>query len=590
MHGPEDPHPLTSPEDPLSFVALPLSPTPHSPTPHSPSPLSPTPHSPSPPLSPTPHSPTPQSSTPHSPTPLSPTPLSHSSLSHSPLSHSSSLSHSSFFHSPLSHSSLFHSFSPDSPLFFAPSHFILSPFLIHLSSSLILLSLFFGLLPLVVERREPYNTSILGDKVGDMSCTYDRQANRFYLSAMWFVSGWRATMASTPIRTGGRLSTPRNKGALSASVLSPQTPSASSLNPPPPPSNDGINSNPDWRAPLHFNTSRLTTLCGSAPMPMVCALMPMPCTNVLSCLCHAPMSSHAYAMHQCPLMPMPCTNVLSCLCHAPMSSHAYAMHQCPLMPMPCTNVLSCLCHAPMSSHAYAMHQCPLMPMPCTNVLSCLCHAPMSSRAYAIDRRLCPSFSIWPQKVAADGEYDYHHDGTVYFGWTAVNSNPGAPNETVLVGNYTTIGAFAITGTSALGTPEAESRVEPHCAAVNTPPFFEPQPVKQKPGPVPTAWRLNTTIKPISPTFSNARGVVVFPESRHMWVTFMSGFGNDMSVSAVVARLRLSLRPNRKWRTLRVFLERFKVVGVGGGNSLIQPSIALNRWEGGEWRAKGREGG
>ncbi|CAI7731446.1 unnamed protein product [Closterium sp. NIES-54] len=51
---------------------------------------------------------------------------------------------------------------------------------------------FLGLLPKMVERREPISTSIMGDRVVDMSCTYDRKAKRFYLSAMWMVScGWR---------------------------------------------------------------------------------------------------------------------------------------------------------------------------------------------------------------------------------------------------------------------------------------------------------------------------------------------------------------------------------------------------------------
>ncbi|CAI5503397.1 unnamed protein product [Closterium sp. Naga37s-1] len=311
---------------------------------------------------------------------------------------------------------------------------------------------FFGLLPQVVEWRKPANTSVFGDSLGDMTCTYDRLANRFFLSSYWMVS------------CGG------------VEV------------------NDGINSNPDWRAPLHFNSSRLTMF-----------------------LDYPQIGTDAYGMRD--------------------RDSAIAKSQ--LQTPENATILRFV-------------------VPYTD-------SPMS-----------PAYTIYPQKVAADGDYDYRHGGTMYFGWAAVNSNPGAPNETVLVGNYTTIGAFALTSTSALGTPEAESRVEPHCAAVNTPPFFDPQPVTQKPGPVPLAWKLNTTIKPISPAFASARGVVVFPESRRMWVTFMSAFGKDMSASAVVARLRLSLRPNRKWRTLRVFLERFKVVGVGGGNSLIQPSIALNR--------------
>ncbi|CAI5989228.1 unnamed protein product [Closterium sp. NIES-64] len=111
-----------------------------------------------------------------------------------------------------------------------------------------------------------------------------------------------------------------------------------------------------------------------------------------------------------------------------------------------------------------------------------------------------------QKVAADGEYDYRHSGTMHFGWTAVNPTPGAPKETVLVANFTTMGAFAITGTSALGTSEAETVVEPHCAAVNTPPYFVPGPVEQKPGPVPLAWAMNTTMRPIGPGYVAASGV------------------------------------------------------------------------------------
>ncbi|CAI5524727.1 unnamed protein product [Closterium sp. Naga37s-1] len=102
--------------------------------------------------------------------------------------------------------------------------------------------------------------------------------------------------------------------------------------------------------------------------------------------------------------------------------------------------------------------------------------------------------------------------------------------------------------------------------------------------------MNTTIAPIGPSFVDMRGVVVNPGKRQMWVSFMSAFGKDMSASAVVARLRLSLRLKRKWRPFQVFLERFKVVGVGGGNSLIQPTIALNRWErGGTEGADGKEG-
>ncbi|CAI5501133.1 unnamed protein product [Closterium sp. Naga37s-1] len=310
-----------------------------------------------------------------------------------------------------------------------------------------------------------------------------------------------ATTASTPMRPGGRLFTSRLHRTL----------------------NDGINSNPDWRAPLHYNTSRLTTfrtlddvaydgVCDGTGDGWGACDVDYPQIGTDAYVDYPQIGTDAYGI---------------------------AISKSQLQTPENATILR-------------------FAVPYTETLS------------------NPAFTIYPQKVAADGDYDYSHGGTMYFGWTGVNPNPGAPNETVLVANYSTVGAFAITGTSALGTPEAESLVEPHCAAVNTPLYFNPLPVEQKPGPVPLAWKMNQTIKPIGPAYTDARGVVVFPGKRQMWLGFMSAFGKDMSASAAVVRLRLSLRPQRKWRPFRVFLERFKAVGMGGGNSLIQPTIALNR--------------
>ncbi|CAI5524749.1 unnamed protein product, partial [Closterium sp. Naga37s-1] len=372
---------------------------------------------------------------------------------------------------------------------------------------------FFGVLPRVVEKRDTFGDSILGDKIGDMTCTYDRQANRFYLSAMWFVSGgWSSGGFNNTYDKFGQT---RRRGNVT--VGSGLIVAASTTDDPTqdwnvffiPGSNDGINSNPDWRAPLHFNTSRLTTF---PDYPQI--------------------GTDAYGFFVS-------VNQYSETFEQVYGAGIYALAKSQLQNPENATILRFV-------------------VPYTNALT------------------SPSYTIYPQKVAADGDYDYSHGGTMYFGWTGVNPNRGAPNETVLVANFTTVGAFALTGTSALGTPEAERLVEPHCAAVNTPPFFVPQPVQQKPGPVPLAWQMNSTIKPIGPSEIDARGVVVNPERRHMWISFMSAFGKEMSAAAVVVRLRLSLRPNRKWRTLRVFLERFKAVGVGGGNSLIQGTIALNR--------------
>ncbi|GJP72348.1 hypothetical protein CLOP_g5520 [Closterium sp. NIES-67] len=365
---------------------------------------------------------------------------------------------------------------------------------------------FFGALPVVVERREPYNTSVFGDNIGDMTCVYDRKARRFYLTTYWISGGFNNTFDKFG-QTRRRSNTTAGAGLLVA---------ASTADDPTQPwnfffipgSNDGINSNPDWRAPLHFNTSRLTTM-----------------------LDYPQIGTDAHGFYVS-------VNQFPETFDKFFGSCIYAISKSQLDRPENATILRFV-------------------IPYTANLS------------------NPSFTIYPQRVAADGKYDYSHGGTMYFGWSGNNFN-SAPNETVLVANYTVMGAFAITGTSALGTSEAESTVEPHCAAVYTPPYFQPLPVTQKNGPIPLGWKLNKTVAPIGPSSVDARGVVVSPGTRQMWVSLMSAFGKEMSASAVVVRLRLSLRLKRKWRPFRVYLERFKVVGVGGGNSLIQPMIALNR--------------
>ncbi|CAI7850250.1 unnamed protein product [Closterium sp. NIES-54] len=163
---------------------------------------------------------------------------------------------------------------------------------------------------------------------------------------------------------------------------------------------------------------------------------------------------------------------------------------------------------------------------------------------------------------------------MYFAYTG-SINPPAPSETLLFPNVTAMGAFALTGTMALGTPDAENRVEPHSAAVYTPSHVLLRKATQKKGPVPIAWKMGKSIAPIGIAGVDANAVVVEPERRQMWVLFMSAAGKELNATAVVVRLQLLLRPQRKAHTFRVFLERFKAVGVEG-NSLLQPTMALNR--------------
>ncbi|CAI6005553.1 unnamed protein product [Closterium sp. NIES-64] len=124
----------------------------------------------------------------------------------------------------------------------------------------------------------------------------------------------------------------------------------------------------------------------------------------------------------------------------------------------------------------------------------------------------PSWTILPQKVVADGSYDHSHGGTMYFAYTG-SINPPAPNETLLFPNVTAMGTFALTDTIALGTPDAENRVEPHCAAVYTPLHVLPHAITQKKGPMPVAWKMGHGIAPIATVGVDASAVLVDPARR-----------------------------------------------------------------------------
>ncbi|CAI5513102.1 unnamed protein product [Closterium sp. Naga37s-1] len=449
---------------------------------------------------------------------------------------------------------------------------------------------FFGMLPWVVEKRDPFKESVFGDNIGDMTCTYDRQSRRFYLSTYWSSGGGNNTY--------DKFGQTRRRGDVT--VGAGMIVAASTTDDPTQPWN--------FRSHPFSHIFSLLTLSHVHPLLSTCLfLQQQPHSRLfISLLCPSHLVPQILLFSYFPspsfssLFP-PSPHLLT---PHPPSQQRWHQLQSGLegaSPLPGNDGINSNpdWRAPLHFNSSRLTTFLDYPQIGTDAYGMCVGNKQQSCAYGIAIAksqlqapenatilrfvvpytasvLSPSYTIYPQKVAADGDYDYRHGGTMYFGWTGVNPNRGAPNETVLITNFTTVGAFAITGTSALGTPEAERLVEPHCAAVNTPPFFIPRPVEQKPGPVPTAWQMNSTIKPIGPSEIDARGVVVNPESRRMWVSFMSAFGKEMSAAAVVVRLRLSLRPQRKWRTLRVFLERFKVVGVGGGNSLIQGTIALNR--------------
>ncbi|CAI6003062.1 unnamed protein product [Closterium sp. NIES-65] len=426
-----------------------------------------------------------------------------------------------------------------------------------------------------MERRVPQNTSVLGDFINSMTCTFDRQAKRFYLSASWSSGGFNntydkigqtrrrgnTTVGSGLIVAASTTDDPTRDwnvffipGSYARPLFHAVSHIAHRLAPFPMTSpNDGINSNPDWRAPLHFDTSRLTTFrtfdggvqdsvgegtvdgagdgdgtgdgdgdsdgdgvsdgSGAAAGGDDGTCYGGTCYGG-TCYGGTCYGGTCYGGSLPILFP---------------SSSSPSLPSSPRLPLLSPHLPPPSPPTPLLSSPFLRLPVPLppplpfLPNQCnrqaTDPKARECHHSPPRRPLHCKRS---------QKVAADGEYDYRHSGTMHFGWTAVNPTPGAPKETVLVANFTTMGAFAITGTSALGTSEAETVLQ-----------------------------------------------VVFPRRRQMWVSFMSAFGKDMSASATVARLRLSLRLKCRWRPFRVFLERFKAVGVGGGNSLIQPNIALN---------------
>ncbi|CAI5487371.1 unnamed protein product, partial [Closterium sp. Naga37s-1] len=331
---------------------------------------------------------------------------------------------------------------------------------------------FFNVLPSVVQRREPYSASVRGDNIGDMSCTYDPASRRFFLSAYWLSGG-----SSNGYDRFGQ-TRQRGKRTVGSGVIV----AASTEGDPTQPwnvffipgSNDGNNSNPDWGAPLYYNTSKLTSL---QDYPQI--------------------GTDAHGVF--------------------VSVNQFGLEESKYF----------------GANIYAMGK---------EQLSRTCNASILRFAIPYSPALTsPSYTVYPHKVPADGSYDRANNGTMYFGWMGVNFN-GAPNETVLVPNVTIIGAFALTGTRALGSIEAVDRVVPHIAAVETPPFFLPMAVRQRPGPTPTAWRFNRREAAIDAFAAGMQAVLVQPQRRTMWLAFTSAFGPALGSSSVVlAKIRLRLR-------------------------------------------------
>ncbi|CAI7903895.1 unnamed protein product [Closterium sp. NIES-54] len=241
-----------------------------------------------------------------------------------------------------------------------------------------------------------------------------------------------------------------------------------------PGSNDGNNSNPDWGAPLYYNTSKLTTL---QDYPQI--------------------GTDAHGVF--------------------VSVNQFGLEESKYF----------------GANIYAMGK---------EQLARTCTASILRVAIPYSPALTsPSYTVYPHKVPADGSYDTANNGTMYFGYMGVNFN-GAPDEIVLVPNVTIIGAFALTGTSALGSIEAVDRVVPHIAAVETPPFFLPMSVRQRPGPTPTAWRFNRREAAIDAFAAGMQAVLVQPQRHTMWLAFTSAFGPALGSSSVVlAKIRLRLR-------------------------------------------------
>ncbi|CAI7876270.1 unnamed protein product, partial [Closterium sp. NIES-53] len=326
---------------------------------------------------------------------------------------------------------------------------------------------FFNVLPSVVQRREPYSASMRGDNIGDMSCTYDPAARRFFLSAYWLFAPQFAI--TTPGPTASHVS----------SFLSPPLSSC---------------------PPLFLALHALSACYGAEDYPQIGT------------------DAHGELCCKAGLIEPTCS-VLIC------SRPPYLLSLPPNSP-------SLHLPIPLSARS-AMGK---------EQLARTCTASILRVAIPYSPALTsPSYTVYPHKVPADGSYDTANNGTMYFGYMGVNFN-GAPDEIVLVPNVTIIGAFALTGTSALGSIEAVDRIVPHIAAVETPPFFLPMSVRQRPGPTPTAWRFNRREAAIDAFAAGMQAVLVQPQRHTMWLAFTSAFGPALGSSSVVlAKIRLRLR-------------------------------------------------
>ncbi|CAI5997278.1 unnamed protein product [Closterium sp. NIES-64] len=539
---------------------------------------------------------------------------------------------------------------------------------------------FVNVLPSVVQRREPYNASVRGDNIGDMSCTYDPASRRFFLSSYWLSGGasngydrfgqtrqrGNRTVGSGVIVAASTDGDPTQPWNVFFIPGSPRTcvfsTAAAVFNPPlgailvlthaPP----GLAS-ASWCAPcmaIHVHSAFSRSPSSSAGWMLLVPHTPLVCHAIWACECHGCCGCAAWVWR---------ANM-----HAPRRAHGALLH----MGHCCTwgiaahgsndgNNSNPDWGAPLyynTSKLTTLQDYPQIGTDAHGVFVSVNQFGLEeskyfgANIYAMGKqqlfRTCtasilrfaipyspaltsPSYTVYPHKVPADGSYDTANNGTMYFGWMAVNFN-GAPNETVLVPNVTIVGAFALTGTSSLGSTEAVDRVVPHIAAVETPPFFMPMPVRQRPGPTPTAWRFNRREAAIDAFAAGMQAVVVQPQRSTMWLAFTSAFGPALGSSSVVlAQIRLRLRAEVSgevasedssgevasgeasgevasgdssgevacvesssevvmngtvgeteaveaasggW-SFEVQLEGFKAVGVQG-NSLLRPAMALNR--------------
>ncbi|CAI5464390.1 unnamed protein product [Closterium sp. Yama58-4] len=358
---------------------------------------------------------------------------------------------------------------------------------------------FFNALP---RNMGTYEGAPKGDAIGDMTCTYDHRSKRFYLATYWTSGGGKNAydrFGQTRYRADG---TTVGTGLLVAASTTPDPTKPWNLFFIPS-SNDGKNSNADFRPPLNFPTKRLITFMD-----------------------YPQIGTDGYGFY--------------------LSANHFSYEDDGFFGVSIFAISKVQLSRPANTFILRIA------IPTT------------------DNPSVPDYTVWPQKVAADTPFDYTNGGTMYFGY---NQDPQMFTTSVL----NRIGALLITGTSFLGTKLALSRIQTFYSATTCPEYFTTGYVTQKWSPVPLAWEYGTTIKPIDPSSTDVRGVVVAPVKKQMWLTFMTGSSTsqDQGPYVVIARLRMLLVPTRRWQPFRVVLERFRTVGVKG-NGLIQPSIALNR--------------